>query len=52
MTNRQIFDILIQGIDLATKKGAFGLNDVKSLSDALIELEEVLKKQEPKEVEE
>ena len=42
MTNEQIFTILGQGLDMATQKGVFNLNDAKTIADALIQLKEVL----------
>lgn len=47
MTNEQIYGILGQGLDLATKKGAFNLQDAKIIADALIELKKVLDVKEP-----
>lgn len=42
MTNEQIYGILGQGLNIATQKGAFNLQDAKAIADALIELAKVL----------
>lgn len=48
MTNEQIYSILGQGLDMATKKGAFSLQDAKVIADALIELQKALGVSAPK----
>jgi len=42
MNNEQLYAILGQGLDIATQKGVFNLNDAKMIADALIQLKEVL----------
>ena len=48
MNNEQIYSILGQGLDIATQKGVFNLNDAKMIADALIQLKEVLNIKEQK----
>jgi hypothetical protein len=47
MNNEEIYSILGQGLDIATQKGAFNLNNAKAVADALLELKRVLDIQEP-----
>jgi hypothetical protein len=42
MNNEQIYSILSQGLDIATQKGCFNLNNASQIANALFHLNEIL----------
>jgi hypothetical protein len=42
MTPEQIYNVISQALDMATQKGAYNLQDVRSITDALLALQKEL----------
>ena len=50
MNNQEIYSIVGQGLDIATQKGCFNLNEAAKIANALFQLNEILNPAQKQEV--